>query len=241
MGTILIVNACRYAGPDAIKALGGETHQLFCHDASFADTTARTAFENNNPDVKALSSTSPEDAVAEVLESVQVIDVLFCNHFQPPEMKPLKETDDELFRATLETLLVEPYQFIKAALPALEASEQARIILVTSAAPLRPGANVSLYTAARAGANSMVESLAKELGPSGITVFGIAPNYYASDDTYSQTVFAKSERFRASVERNVPLKRLSNAHEMPRLIRYLCLDDSAFMTGQVIAFTGGWG
>ena len=108
------------------------------------------------------------------------------------------------------------------------------------AAPLRPGANVSLYTAARAGANSLVESLARELGPDGIAVFGIAPNYYASDDTYSKAAFEKSDRFRASVQRNVPLQRLSNENEMPGLIRYLAYDDSAFLTGQVIAFTGGW-
>ena len=86
----------------------------------------------------------------------------------------------------------------------------------------------------------MVETLAKELGPDGIAVFGIAPNYFASDDTYSRVAFEKSERFRASVERNVPLGRLSNDDEMTGLIRYLADDSSSFITGQVIAFTGGW-
>ena len=240
MANVLITNACRYAGPDAVAALSGDAHSVLCHDMSFGEAHVRASFKEQYATAHPLTNTLPEKAVSEAFEQSDIIDVLFCNHFQSPEAKPFDETNDDDFRQTLETLLVEPYRFIRSALPSLRASEDARIIVMTSAAPLRPGANVSLYTAARAGANSLVESLARELGPDGIAVFGIAPNYYASDDTYSNAAFEKSDRFRASVQRNVPLQRLSNENEMPGLIRYLAYDDSAFLTGQVIAFTGGW-
>lgn len=240
MATVLITNACRYAGPDAVAALSGNAHTVLCHDMSFGEADARVAFREKYANAHALTNTSSERAVAEAFEQSDIVDVLFCNHFQAPEAKPFDETSSEEFRQTLENLLVDPYRFIKSALPALRAAEDARIIVMTSAAPLRPGSNVSLYTAARAGANSLVESLARELGPDGIAVFGIAPNYYASDDTYSKAAFEKSARFRASVERNVPLQRLSTENEMTSLIRYLAYDASAFLTGQVITFTGGW-
>ena len=235
----IVANACRYAGPDATRTLGVAGH-VFCHDLSFVDAAVRADFEAQYVGAVALAATEPEEAVAEALAHSGSIDVLFANHFRTPEMKALQETQTEDFRATLETLLVEPYRFIKAAMPALKQSACGRIVLMTSAAPLRPGANVSLYTAARAAANSMVASLARELGPDGIAVFGIAPNFYASDDTYSRAAFENSEKFRSMVERAVPLQRLSNKQEMARLIHYLCLDDSAFVTGQVFAFTGGW-
>jgi NAD(P)-dependent dehydrogenase (short-subunit alcohol dehydrogenase family) len=240
MSTVLITHACRYTGPDATRTLNIPGNTVLCHDLSFSDASARNAFEAANPGSLALKTSLPEDVIAEALQYTPAIDILYCNQFQLPEAKPIDETDDAEFRLTLETLLIDPYRFIRSTLPSLRQSEQARIIIVTSAAPLRPGAGVSLYASARAGANTLVESLARELGADDIAVFGIAPNYYVSDDTYSQVAFDKSERFRASVERNVPLKRLSKPQEMPALINYLAGADSDFITGQVIAFTGGW-
>ena len=239
MRTIFVTNACRYAGPDAVRALAGEGH-VYCHDASFLEAEVRNAWQGRFADVRALAEVQPDAALAGVQDERRAIDVLICNHFQRPEAKPLADTEADEFRGMLESLLVEPYQFVKAALPALLRSADPRIVFVTSAAPLRPGRDVSLYTSARAGANALVGTLAQELGPQGVAVFGIAPNYYASDDTYSRTAFAENERFRGSVQRNVPLQRLSNAQEMPDLLRFLCLQDSAFLTGQVFAFTGGW-
>ncbi len=235
----IVTNACRYAGPDATRTLG-LAGRVFCHDLSFVDAAVRVDFEAQYVGAIALAATEPEEAVAEALAQSSGMDVLFANHFQTPEGKALEETQVEDFRATLENLLVAPYRFIKAALPALKRAESGRIVLMTSAAPLRPGAKVSLYTAARAGENALVGSLARELGPAGIAVFGIAPNFFASDDTYSRAAFENSEKFRSMVQRAVPLQRLSNEQEMARLIHYLCLDDSAFVTGQVFAFTGGW-
>ena len=240
MTNIIITNACRYAGPDATQALTGEDRCVFCHDLSFTDAAARLAFEKKYPGVNTLSESSPEQAIAEAMVATNTIDVLFANHFQRPEMKLLEDTEVDEFRATLETLLVDPYRFIKAVLPALKQSTAGRIVLVTSAAGLRPGANISLYAAARAGANTMVKSLSRELGPDGIGVFGIAPNYFTGDDTYPRDAFENNERLRAMVERSVPLKRISNDNEMSRLIHYLCLDESTFITGQVIGFSGGW-
>ena len=240
MTNIVIANATRYAGPDAVRTMVGKGRKVFCHDLSFDDDQARSDLERRFPGAHALVGTTAEQALAEVLQMVEQVDVLFCNHFQRPEMLPLEATSVDQFRVTLETLLVEPYRFIHASVAALKSASAGRIVLVTSGAGLRPGANVSLYAAARAGENAMVKSLARELGPDGIAVFGIAPNYFTSDDTYSQTAFESNEKFRAMVERSVPLKRLSNDNEMSRLIHYLCLDDSAFVTGQVISFAGGW-
>lgn len=240
MPIALIANANRYTGPDACEALAGQGCTLYGHDAAFGDEANRRAFESTFPGSRALMASEPEDAITEVLQQSSSIDILYCNQLLHPEAKPITETDPGQFREMLEALLVEPYRFIRAAIPALRKSGQGRIIVVTSAAPLRPGPTVSLYSSARAGANSLVQSLAKELGPDNIAVYGIAPNYYASEDTYSRIAFEKSDRFKASVKRNVPLQRLSNEMEMGRLVRYLALDDSAFITGQIIAFTGGW-
>lgn len=236
----LVTHAQRYAGPDAADALAAAGYEVYCHDLQFTEQAAREAYCQAHPGITALAESPPEAAVAAVLAEQTPIDVLFANHFQVPESLPLEETDADGFRQLLEGLLVEPYRFIKPVAAQMKSAGGGRIIVMTSAAPLKPGPQVSLYSAARAGANSLVKTLAKELGPAGIGVFAIAPNFYASDDTYSRSAFQKSERFRAMVERQVPLGRLSAPDEMRELIRYLASEESLFITGQVIAFTGGW-
>ncbi len=239
MRKALVANARRYTGPDATRALLAEGLSVYCHDASFASAGARDEFAREFSGCIPLAAIEPEGAVAEAVGDSS-LDVLICNHFQKPEGIPLSETTAEGFRDSLEALLIEPYRFVHAALPALQAGTSPRIVLVTSAAGQRPMPKMTMYAAARAGADAMVTSLARELGRRGVSVFGIAPVYFTSDDTYPRKAFESNERFRASVEKSVPLGRLSNENEMAKLIKYLCTDESEFVTGQIIGFSGGW-
>lgn len=246
MPTALVTNACRYAGPHATTVLSEMGFRVFCHDASFAEADAREQFVQTHPDCVVLSQTQPAEAVAEALNNTDTpdtqdtIDVLFNNHLQIPEVKPITETTSTEFEDLLARLLVEPYEFVLAAVPGMKEHSRGKIIFMTSAAALKPMPNVSLYSAARAGANSLVKTLSVELGEFGISVFAICPNFYASEDTYSQHEFETNEKYRAAIERQVPLKRLSKEGEMAALIQYLANPDSDFITGQIISFSGGW-
>ncbi len=236
----LVTQATRYAGPDATQALVTAGFEVLCHDETFTEAQARSAFADHHPDAVLLESVAPEEAATEAIGHAGQIDVLFNNHFCPPESKALEETTPEEYRDMLETLLLQPYRFIRALIPHMKSNGTGRIIMMTSAAPLRPGANVSLYTSARGAANLLVRSLAKELGPAGISTVGISPNFYASKDTYSQDAYEKNERFQAGVNRAVPLKRLGTPDEMQSLIAYLASKEAAFVSGEIIAFSGGW-
>ncbi len=236
MRTTLITHALRYFGPDAVIALAGD--RLLLHDASFGDPQVREAFAAEHPHAVLLAGQTPEAAVTEAANHCQRLDVLFCNHFRPPPRGSLADTDADTLRGLLEALTVEPYRFVRAALPLLGPSQ---VVITTSAAGQRPGKGASLlYAAARSAANTLVAGLAKELGPREIGVTGLAPNYYASADTYSQAAFETNERVRAHVERHVPLQRLSHPREAQRTIAYLCSEDARFISGQVVHFTGGW-
>jgi NAD(P)-dependent dehydrogenase (short-subunit alcohol dehydrogenase family) len=147
MRKALVTNARRYTGPDATRALLAEGLAVYCHDKSFANPNARQEFENEFSGCIPLSATDPEAAVEEALGD-PTLDVLFCNHFQPPEGALLSETTADGFRGSLETLLIEPYRFIHAALPALIAGTSPRIVLVTSAAGQRPMPRMTMYAAA---------------------------------------------------------------------------------------------
>lgn len=236
----LITNACRYAGPHATKTLLESGYTVYCHDKSFSTEEGRKSFLEAYPKAATLNNFEADRAVAEMLNETETIDVLFNNHFVLPESKAFTSTSDDEFLTILDALVVEPYRFARGVLKVMQTANKGRIVFMTSAASLRPSKNVSLYTAARSAANSMVETLAKEVGSFGVSVTAIAPNFYVSDDTYSQAMFDSNERFRNMVQKQVPLERLSKDSEMESLIKYLTSEDSAFITGQILSFSGGW-
>ncbi|PZU72360.1 MAG: NAD-dependent oxidoreductase [Brevundimonas sp.] len=64
----------------------------------------------------------------------------------------------------------------RAALPALKASPEGRIVNVGSAAALKPGAGMGAYGAAKAGVHALTQSLAEELKSTSVTVNAVLPS-----------------------------------------------------------------
>ena len=76
--------------------------------------------------------------------------------------------------------------------------------------------------------------MAKELAGRGIRVNVVAPGFIDTDMTRD---LPEAARDRAVKE--IPMKRLGEADEIARLIRFLVSDDSSYVTGQVIGINGG--
>lgn len=52
MGLILLTNVSQYTGPGALDALLQDGHRVACHDASFVDAAARSAFDGRRPSMR---------------------------------------------------------------------------------------------------------------------------------------------------------------------------------------------
>ena len=90
------------------------------------------------------------------------------------------------------------------------------------------------YSAAKAAVIGLTRALAKELGPSGITVNCVAPGVIATDMNRGlapETLTALAEE--------TPLGRIGTPEEVAQALWYLASDDAAFITGQVLAPNGG--
>jgi NAD(P)-dependent dehydrogenase (short-subunit alcohol dehydrogenase family) len=121
----------------------------------------------------------------------------------------------------------------------MQARNWGRIILVSSAAPLRGLANYSMYVSARAACNGLVSSLAKELGRNAITVNAVASNYVENPDYFPPALLADAAAMK-KMTANIPLGRLGKPEEIAATIAFLASDGAGFVTGQVIAHAGGW-
>ena len=236
----LITNAREFAGPPALIALQEAGFQVVAHDVSFAEPLKRQAFCNAHPQVVALAAQSPNDLVESAWKIDKRLDVLISNDAYRPIHGPIEHAVTTDLQATLERLVVFPFELARAAIPRLKAQNCSRIVLVTSNRNRLPLPGGAIPDIARAGVNALVKSLCLELAPHGIPVNAIAPNYLSNETYYPRARFVDDATGSAYIERVVPVGRLAKPEEIGELIRYLATMKGTFLTGAIIDFSGGW-
>jgi 3-oxoacyl-[acyl-carrier protein] reductase len=123
---------------------------------------------------------------------------------------------------------------VQAALPALEASNGASVINVTTAGLVRPSAGLSVYLAAKAGLEMLTRTMALELAPRGIRVNAISPGPFATD-----MVRNMSEEARAAAVAKTPLGRMADPSEIAGAAIFLASPAGGFLTGSTVTVDGG--
>jgi 3-oxoacyl-[acyl-carrier protein] reductase len=236
----LVTNALEFAGPAAVTALHESGFQIVAHDVSFAKSSEREKYHVAHPHVVALAAQTPIDIVEAAWMVGKRLDVLISNDAYPPVQGSIEGAEIAALHATLNRLVVFPFEIAKAAIPRLKTQPAARIVVITSNRNRLPLVGGAIPDIARAGANALVKSLSLELAPHGIPVNAIAPNYLYSETYYPRARFVDDAAGRAYIERVVPAGRLARPEEIGELIRYLATMQGTFLTGATIDFSGGW-
>lgn len=235
----VVTNALQYAGPGAVAALSAAGYALVCHDEAFLDETVRRDFEAGQPGACAHPGKAPGAAIAHAVRMHGRIDALISNDVHALQHTPLEVGEASDMRRACEALLVTPFALLAKAAAEMKRHGGGHIVLVTSAAPLRPEPGFSAYSAARAGASALARAAARELAPHGITVNAVAPNFLASETYYPAEVWGTAEGEK-KLRGLLPAGRLGEAREIGALIAFLVSGQADFMTGEIINFTGGW-
>lgn len=132
----------------------------------------------------------------------------------------------------LDVNLTGAFYVLKAAVPHLR--DGGRIVNLSSILGATGSRHGAHYAAAKAGVVALTQSLAQELAPRGILVNAIAPGAIETDMIGEDTPEARAER-----NKQIPLGRVGQPHEIAGVVSFLLGPDSTYVTGQVLHVNGG--
>lgn len=235
----LITGASRGIGKATALALGGKGATVIGTATSESGAEAITAYLNEGGITGkgvALDVNSQEN-IDEVLKAIAdefAAPSILVNNAGITRDNLLMRMKDDEWDAIMETNLKSVYRMSKAVLRPMTKARKGRIISIASVVGLMGNAGQTNYSAAKAGMIGFTKSLAREIGPRGITVNAVAPGFIDTDMTR-----ALSDEHKQLLLGQIPLNRLGQPEEIASAVAFLASPDAAYITGETISVNGG--
>jgi 3-oxoacyl-[acyl-carrier protein] reductase len=177
---------------------------------------------------------SPEDAARLVAEAGDV-EILVNNAGLTRDGVLARMTDDD-WHAVIETNLGSVFYTCRAVTRGMMRRRSGAIVNVSSIVGLHGNWGQTNYAASKAGIVGFTKSLAQELGSRGVRANVVAPGYIKT-----RLTDVIPEEARAKMLDLTPLGRLGDPEDVAGAVRFLCSDEAAFITGEVLLVSGGLG
>ena len=174
-----------------------------------------------------------QKVVEQVIEEFGGIDFLI-NNAGITRDKLILNMDEKDFDAVISVNLKGTFNMIKHTYKHFMKKRYGRIVSTSSVVGIMGNAGQANYSASKAGIIGMTKSVAKELAGRGVTVNAVAPGYIGTDMTN-----ALSDKVKDAMKAQIPAKRIGTPEDVANVVAFLCSDDAAYVTGEVIKVDGG--
>ncbi len=148
----------------------------------------------------------------------------------------LARMSDEDWRDVIETNLSSVFYTCRAVTRGMMKKRAGSIVNVSSIVGVHGNWGQTNYGASKAGIIGFTKSLARELGSRGVRANVVAPGY-----VNTRLTDVLPEEAQHAMLANTPLGRLGEPEDIAGAVRFLCSDEAAFITGEVLLVDGGLG
>lgn len=174
-----------------------------------------------------------QKVVEQVIEEFGGIDFLI-NNAGITRDKLILNMDEKDFDAVIGVNLKGTFNMIKHTYKHFMKKRFGRIVSTSSIVGLNGNAGQANYSASKAGIIGLTKSVAKELAGRGVTANAVAPGYIGTDMTN-----VLSDKVKDAMKAQIPAKRIGTPEDVANVVAFLCSDEAAYVTGEVIRVDGG--
>lgn len=234
---VLIIGASGDIGRAITKQLAEDDYQLILHYHKNLQAITELREEINDKGVVSViqADLRKEKDINEFLNQLvfQIDIVIFASgreHFGL-----FQDSTDQVMNDMLNIHVTAPWKITRYLLPTMIKQRYGKIIFITSIWGSVGASYEVIYSSVKGAQNTFVKALAKEVGPSGISVNAISPGFI---DTKMNQALSNEER--EAIISEIPVQRAGLPSEVAHAVRFLLDEKSSYIHGEVIQMNGGW-
>jgi 3-oxoacyl-[acyl-carrier protein] reductase len=176
-----------------------------------------------------------EEAIDAAIREFGRLDIL-VNNAGLLKSATIEDTTDELIDKTLDINIKGVIYAIRAITPIMKKQQYGRIINVASITGKNGDNSTTFaYGASKGAVISLTRSVARQLGPFGVTCNAIAPHA-----VMTKMMEYWDDKKKETIANLIPVRRLGTVEDMSYLMMFLASDESGFVNGETININGGY-
>ena len=175
-------------------------------------------------------STAVDDCITGIADRLGGVDILINNAGIIADGLFMMMSRDN-WQRVIDTSLNGFYNTTRPVIEQMVRRKSGSVVSISSASSLMANRGQANYSAAKAGLNAASRTVAAEVARLGIRVNVVAPGLINTDMVQDAPL--------KEIKQMIPMARIGRPEEVAKVVRFLCSEDSSYITGQVISVNGG--